>query len=63
MMETSINPFFGRIAALQQSYAICYPASRMQNCQRGAHSLAYHHGMSRSLRAVRLALHPETPDY
>ncbi|OIR05848.1 hypothetical protein GALL_119750 [mine drainage metagenome] len=46
MMETSINPFFGRIAAL-----------------RGAHSLAYHHGMSRSLRAVRLALHPETPDY
>ena len=46
MMETSINPFFGRIAAL-----------------RGAHSFAYQLGMSRSLRAARLALHPETPDY
>ncbi len=26
---------------------------------RGAHSFAYQYGMSRSLRAVRLALHPE----
>jgi hypothetical protein len=41
-MNTSINPFFGRIAAL-----------------RGARSLAYLSGMSRLLRSVRLALHPE----
>jgi hypothetical protein len=30
---------------------------------RGAHSLAYQRGMSRSLRAVRLALHPEKLNY
>ena len=41
-MTTSINPFFGRIAALH-----------------GARSFAYQDGMSRSLRAMRLALHPE----
>jgi hypothetical protein len=46
MMETSSNPFFGRIAAL-----------------RGARSLAYQRGMSRSLRALRLALHPEKLNY
>ena len=41
-MNTSINSFFGRIAALH-----------------GARSLAYQNGMSRSLCAMRLALHPE----
>jgi hypothetical protein len=46
MIETSINPFFARIAAL-----------------RGDRSLAYQRGMSRSLRAVRLALHPEKLNY
>ena len=45
-METVINLFFGRIAAL-----------------RGARSLAYQHGMSRSLRSVRLALHPENLNF
>ena len=41
-MTTSVNPFFGHIAALH-----------------GARSFAYHDGMSRSLRVMRLALHPE----
>jgi hypothetical protein len=30
---------------------------------RGARSLAYLYGMSRSLRSVRLALHPETLNF
>lgn len=41
-MNTSINSFSGRIAALL-----------------GARSFAYQNGMSQSLRAMRLALHPE----
>ncbi len=46
MINTCINPFFGRIAAL-----------------RGARSFAYQSGMSRSLRAMRLALHPKILDF
>jgi len=42
IMNTPINSFFGRIAALH-----------------GARSVAYLFDMSRSLRAMRLALHPE----
>ncbi len=45
-METSINSFFGRIAAL-----------------RGARSFVYQSGMPQSLCSVRLALHPEIPNY
>lgn len=41
-MDTSANPFFGRIAAL-----------------RGARTLAVPQVLSRVLRSVRLALHPE----
>jgi hypothetical protein len=57
-MEHSKNLLRVQIAALQQSYAIRYPASRMWNCQRGAQTLVYLPDMPRVLRSVRLALRP-----
>lgn len=63
MTDTVINPFFGRIAALHGvGYGItCFahePSPKLR-----FRSLAYQHGMSQSLRAMRLALHPKNLDF